>query len=310
MKNERDGESMSFSITLVILKRIMQRLSENMRGTNTLRRIAVSVTLLCVVTSHPTFVLAHDGVHEQIAEVTRRIERDPQNAALYLKRGELHRLHHDWNKATMDYDRAARLDPRLASVHLARGRMLYEAGRFEPAKVSIDGFLVGQPEHVEALVTRGRVLAKLNRHAEAAKDFSAAITHSVPRPQPEMYIERAQVLAAAGEAFRDEALRGLDEGIERLGPLVTLQLAAMDLELAQKRYDRALARLERIAAQSPRKETWLARRGEILEQAGRKTEAHESYAAALAAVETLPPHRRRVKAVTELETRLRAALRR
>ncbi|MBA2646756.1 MAG: tetratricopeptide repeat protein, partial [Pyrinomonadaceae bacterium] len=92
--------------------------------------------------------------------------------------------------------------------------------------------------------------------------------------------------------------------------LITLQLAALDLELAQKRYDRALTRLERIAAQSPRKETWLARRGEILEQAGRKTEAHAAYAAALAAIETLPPHRRRVKAVTELETRLRAALRR
>jgi len=125
-----------------------------------------------------------------------------------------------------------------------------------------------------------------------------------------MYIERAQTLAAAGIEFRDEALRGLDEGMEKLGPLITLQLAALDLELAQKRYDRALARLERIAAGSPRKETWLARRGEIMEQAGRKTEAHESYAAALAAIETLPPHRRRVKATTEMETRLRAALRR
>jgi tetratricopeptide (TPR) repeat protein len=277
---------------------------------NTLRRIAISVTLLCVVASHPSFVLAHDGIHEQIAEVTRQIERDPQNAALYLKRGELHRLHRDWDKALLDYDRAARLNPQLAVVDFARGKMLYETGKHESAKLALERFLAQQPEHVEALVTRGRVLVKLNKHAEAARDFTAAIMLSSPRPQPEMFIERAQTLTAAGVEFRDEALRGLDEGIEKLGPLVTLQLAALDLELAEKRYDRALARLERIAAQSPRKETWLARRGEIMEQAGRKTEAQAAYAAALAAVETLPPHRRRVKAVTELETRLRAALRR
>ena len=270
-----------------------QRLSGKTSGMNTLMRIAISFALLYVVMSYPSFVLAHDGVHEQIAEVTRQIERDPKNAALYLKRGELHRLHRDWDKATLDYDRAARLNPQLAVVDLARGRMLYESGKHEPAKLALDRFLAQQPEHVEA-----------------ARDFTAAIMLSSPRPQPEMYIERAQTLAAAGIEFRDEALRGLDEGMEKLGPLITLQLAALDLELAQKRYDRALARLERIAAGSPRKETWLARRGEIMEQAERKTEAHESYAAALAAIETLPPHRRRVKAVTELETRLRAALRR
>ena len=287
-----------------------QRLSGKTSGMNTLMRIAISFALLYVVVSLPFSALAHDGIDEQIAEVTRQIERDPKNAALYLKRGELHRLHRDWDKASLDYDHAARLNPQLAVVDLARGKMLYESGKHEPAKLQLDRFLSQQPEHVEALVTRGRVLAKLNRHAEAAQDFTAAIAHSAPRPQPEMYIERAQTLAAAGIEFRDEALRGLDEGIEKLGPLVTLQLAAVDLELAQKRYDRALTRLERIAAQSPRKETWLARRGEIMEQAERKTEAHESYAAALAAIETLPPHRRRVKAVTELETRLRAALRR
>lgn len=265
---------------------------------------AISVTLLTAPA-----LPAHDGIHEQIQEVTRQIERDPKNAALYLKRGELHRLHRDWDRASTDYDRAAQLNPQLVVVDLARGRMLYEAGRPQLAKPLLDRFLGRQPEQVEALVTRARVLVKLGQQAEATKDFTAAIALS-PRPQPEMYLERAQVLTTAGEEFRDEALRGLDEGIEKLGPLVTLQLAAMDLELAQRHYDAVLARLDKVAAQSPRKEQWLARRGEILEQAGRKTEAHTAYAAALAAIEMLPPHRRNVKAIAELETRLRASLER
>ena len=263
------------------------------------------VGLVVIVLVGVVSVSAHDGLHEQIAEVTARIRRDPKNAALYLKRGELYRLHRDWTRAAADYDRAARLRPRLAEIDFARGRMLFEAGRLRPAQIALDRFLHGQPEHLEALITRGRVLVRLGQHAAGARDFTEAIARS---PEPELFLERAQALSAGGAAHLDEALRGLDEGIAKHGPLVTLQLYAIDLELRRKHYDAALARLETVAAQSPRRETWLARRGEILTLAGRAHEARAAFAAALAAVESLPASRRRTRAVTELEARLRAAL--
>jgi predicted negative regulator of RcsB-dependent stress response len=121
-------------------------------------------------------------------------------------------------------------------------------------------------------------------------------------------LERAQALASAGDGHVAEALRSLDEGVAELGPVVTLQLLAIELELRRKTYDAALARLDAVAAQSPRKETWLERRGQILASAGRAAEAGEAFVAALAAVEALPPPRRRVRAVIELEARLRTAL--
>ena len=75
-----------------------------------------------------------------------------------------------------------------------------------------------------------------------------------------------------------------------------------------RRYDAALARLERIAAQSPRKERWLARRGEILRQAGRTAESREAFGKALEAIQSLPSYHRSTKATVELENRVRAAL--
>jgi len=56
-------------------------------------------------------------------------------------------------------------------------------------------------------------------------------------------VGRDRALAAEGGDHLDEALRGLDEGIKRLGPIVTLELYAIDLELAHKRYDSALESL-------------------------------------------------------------------
>jgi predicted Zn-dependent protease len=100
----------------------------------------------------------------------------------------------------------------------------------------------------------------------------------------------------------DLALDGLDEGLERLGQPVTLQLYAIELELRQDRYDQALARLDRIAARSPRKESWLIRRGEILELAGWPADAKQAYIDALAAIDSLPATRRWNRAVQRLET--------
>lgn len=262
--------------------------------------IAICIALL------PSLVNAHEGLHEQIAALTAKIKRDPKNASLYLQRGELHRLHRDWSRAAADYDRAARLQPSLKIVDLARGKMLFESGRLQRSKSTLDRFLSRQPGHYEGLLTRARVLAKLEKRSDAARDFTEALSASSV-PEPELYLERASVLAGDEQQIT-EALRGLEEGIAKLGPVVTLQLAAIDLELRRHNYDAALTRLDQITAQSERKETWLVRRGEILKLAGRDDEARAAFNAALVAIESLPAGHRQSRSVTALELRARSAL--
>ena len=271
------------------------------------RYVIASGFLLAVLLVTPIRLLAHGDLHEQIAQVTKEIAKDPKNAELYLKRGELHRAHQEWDEAQADYDRAITLDPGLFVIDFTRGRMFLEAGWPHSAKVSLDRFLRRQTNHVEALTARARALMKLQQHLEAARDYTAALRHAATG-RPELYIERAQALASEGDAHFDEALRGLDEGMRQMGAIVTLQLYAIDVELKRKKFDAALERLEKIAAQSPRKETWLARRGEILQQAGRKDEARQAYESALQAIGTLPPARRNVPAMVELERRIKAAM--
>jgi tetratricopeptide (TPR) repeat protein len=266
----------------------------------------LAVTALLVI-SLAAPAAAHEGLHEQIRDVTKQIRLEPKNAALYLKRGELHRLHRDWTRALSDYRRAEQLDSHLDAVHFGRGRMYFEAGKPDRAKIWLDRFLAIHPRNIDALVTRARVFVKMGRTALAAQDYSRAISQ-VPKPKPEYYIERARALIDGGKAYGDEALKGIDEGMKALGPIVTLQLVAIDIELSVRRYDAALARLDTLALQSPRKEAWLARRGDILSQAGRAGEARAAFAAALEAIQSLPSHIRKTKATTELESRVRAAL--
>ena len=252
-------------------------------------------------------VWGHGDLHGQIEETTRQMEKDRGNGGLFLKRGELHRAHGEWDAATADYEQAMALDPKLTVVDLARGKMFLEANWPLSAKVALDRFLTRQTNHVDALSVRARVLSRLGQRLAAVRDFNQAIAFS-KEPNVELYFERAQVLTQEGGAYLEEALKGLDEGMRKLGPLVTLQLYAIDTEVKLNRFDPALKRLEEIAAKSPRKETWLARRGEILQQAGRGDEARETFKAALKAISELPAARRNVPAIGELEKRIRAAL--
>jgi predicted Zn-dependent protease len=251
------------------------------------------------------FPIAHIGLGDQIAAVSAQIARDPANPVLFQKRGELFREAREYQQALADLDRAASLDPAMATVDLVRARLFLDAGKPQAAVDAASRFLARQPGHVAALITRGRARAKLGRAGAAALDFTHALD---AQPLPDLYIERARVILASGNRALDEALRSLDEGIGRLGPIVTLELEAIDLELRMTRYDAALARLDRVSIQAARKESWLARRGEILASAGRVDEARSAYRAALASALSLPPWIQHTQASLALIDRLHAGL--
>ena len=267
--------------------------------------------LLCwaTVVGSPASVWCHADLEAQIAAITERISLEPDHAELYLKRGELYREHCDWQKAEADYDHAAKCDPQLAVVDLARGNLLFDRDLPQAARVSLDRFLKRFPLDVRGLVLRARTFVKLGQPKAAVEDYTRAIENAAT-PAPEFFIERAQALSAEGSDHIDEALRGIEEGRKKLGTVITLELCGLDLELQKGDFDAALARLDRIASTSPRKETWLARRGDILEKAKRPAEARKAYADSLEAIDLLPKRFRHTKAVEDLETRVRASLQR
>ncbi len=267
--------------------------------------------LILCVTVGTVPVVAHADLEEQIARMTRRIERNPDNATLYLRRAELHRYHRDRAAAMSDYSRARALDSTLALVDLGVGKLELEVGEPGQALVALERFLIARPGDSAGLVFRGRARAVLGDPLAAATDFDQAIARSVEqglRPSPEIYIERARLLQGAGAEHFSRAVDGLDAGAALLGRPITLEIEAIALERLLGRTDGALARVDRIAASSSRAEPWLVMRGEILEEAGRLGESARAYAAALKSLEGRPAHRRNVPALRNLEQEAKTAL--
>jgi len=249
--------------------------------------------------------LAHAPLNEEVEELTERLEKAPNDVGLLLQRAELLALNGDTQRAEVDLRRVEKLQPGIPEPDLVRATALLKGGRTIAAERLLTSVLARTPGSSEAYRMRATARVALGRREDAAADLAAAIERS-RRLLPELYLERAQILAELGQL--DDAAATIEQGIARCGHAVTLEDYAVDLDVRRGMIDEALARLERLKRETPRPAAILARQGDVLRAAGREPEAWAAYTEALAAIESLPADARRRGATTELETRVRTAL--
>ncbi len=248
---------------------------------------------------------AHGDLHLQIEQLSAVLKDKPNDALLWHKRGELYRAHHEYAHALADYAQAEMLDPGLEVIHLSRGRVMYESARYPDAYRSLSLFLQMAPDHGEALLLRARTRIQLGQRHAAELDFAEALANSKD-PGPDLYLERAQNLVQAGKV--SPALAVLEEGLKRLGSVVTLEDAALAIELRAKRFAPALKRVDAMLARSERREHLLARKAQILDASGDKAGAQKVRKEALVAIEGLPEIKRKLEATQKLTRELESAL--
>jgi len=244
---------------------------------------------------------AHQDLQGLITRLTEQLSTNQNNLDVLLQRADLYRLHGSWKEARTDYLAAAKVAPRSVAVLIGQAQLHADTGENPEARRAFDAALAQEPTNWVALFGRARVLARLGERKAAIADYSRGVALT-PSPQPDQFLERAGLQAA--ELGPAAAIEGLDEGMARLGWLVTLQRTAIDLELKRQRHDQALARLETIIARSNRKESWLAMKGEILLAAGKAQEARAVFAEAMKAIEGLPPRLRTSPGMTDLRAKV------
>lgn len=256
----------------------------------------------------PIAAPAHGDDQIIIEALTEELAKAP-SADLHLRRGELFRHHREWERAEADYTAAARLEPTLAIIDYFRARARLEAGAPEEALAVIGRFLAAAPREAEGWYLRGEILAALDRPAEAAAAYADGLGRAA-QPRPEHFLRRSRLLAAATPDDPARVLAAVDEGLARLGPIVSLVDEAIALELARGHHAGALDRIAAALARAPRRETWLVRQGDVLVQCGRRDEAIASYRAALAAIAELPERYRTTVPVEKLARDARQSLER
>ena len=254
--------------------------------------------LILLVLLFSPAILAHGLIHEQLKSTDQRIAKEPNNAALYVHRGRLYLDEDHIDLAIKDFRRALKIEPSHRAAHYFLGEALLNQQDLVGAERESRAFIAALGEDDNGGLMRGyrllgHSLMGQHKSLEAAEAYQMAIKHAV-EPTPSLYLECAAAYRSAGKENLPKALAILDEGITKLGPLTSLQEAAIEIDLQENQVEAGIARLDSLIALGKGTEYWLFRKGDLLIRAGRNAEGCQAYKQALAAISAVSVRRKTV----------------
>ena len=268
-----------------------------------LQRLGLAAGLLLAMLPGPVF--GHGGFHERLAQLAAALEKTPNDPRLHFELADVNGQHGDWQMALLNLDRVEELAPGKYLTALLRGQAWLTGGQPEKAKKALDPLLAEHPECAQGWLLRARAAQRLGEGPGSLADYREALRRT-PAPEPDLVQETADALAAQG--FTEEAVQVLATGLARLGPVPSLALRAMELEIATKNFDAALTRVEALRKSAPRPEPWMARRASVLAQAGRIEESRAAWQTLVEHLDALPNLERGSHAMSKLAEDARQAL--
>ncbi len=231
-------------------------------------RLALFALLAASSWSLPTY--AHEGVNIEIAALGIKIQKEPQNVALYLERAALLRRERQFAGALADLATAQKLAPDRREITLEKGLTLAGMGQTKEAETLLSAYLDSGLPSVSASLARGKIREQAKRYAEARADYAAAVTLS---PTPDSFLARGRMDEAL--SHWDDAATGYEEGLRVLSGAVVLRLALIRVEHKRGHYDRAITLVDEILPQLSFKAEWLLLRAEQHAAAARPEKARK-----------------------------------
>ena len=143
------------------------------------------------------------------------------------------------------------------------GVLHYRMNNYDNARLYFDEVLRVNPNHLQCLEYRARLLRDSGHDAAAVNDFKRVFALQ-EKPDPGHYISVAEILRSTGTEGVDQALAILDAGTVKLGLTPQLQRYAIELELARGKPGAAVQRLWTLQPMLGASPEWKVDMGELM----------------------------------------------
>jgi len=138
-----------------------------------------------------------DEAEEALEIISKKIISSPKKAELYVTRGDIYFLLHEFESAEEDYNMAIELDENLDAAYYGRGMALGRMGFVKEGIADLSVFISRHPESSLAYTKRGVRYIWLGDSDNAQKDLSKAV--KLDSSNAEAHDDLGVVLAQKGE---------------------------------------------------------------------------------------------------------------
>lgn len=199
-----------------------------------------------------------------VPDLSRLIERYPDNPLLYYGRGSLFRSMKRYDDARRDLDLAIELDPDPTSALIERAELSADLEQFEAALADLDRALALEPQSVPLLTSRALMNHRAGRRAAALADLDRAAELD---PEAGEVVTARQELGA-GRTDPAETMRALDRAIARNPDDLPILLQRAEARLHRGQYTAALEDYDHILRILPNHHQVLVFRARALHRLG------------------------------------------
>jgi len=181
--------------------------------------------LAAIVVLSPTTVRSHPDSGEETTELTRLIDRTPDQARNWFNRSLHYRDHGQLRAAEADLKEVERLEPLFPGLDEAWAEIFLATDRLQLARRRLDQAVKRRPSEMAPRILRARAAARMGDSSAALADYTFAI-ENLPEPRPELVPERAGLALSP-----EQTLVGIEDGPKRIGPVHVLLQRAYEVEL-------------------------------------------------------------------------------
>ncbi|MCB0400004.1 MAG: hypothetical protein KDD26_10370 [Winogradskyella sp.] len=251
-----------------------------------------------------TSVNAHGDLHKRILEATEEIQKNPDSANLYFKRGKLYFQHNNYINGLGDFKQAQKLGVDCLEQDFYIAKSNYHLEKFQESKRLIKKILRAEPKNIGALKLLADIYFKKGKYEKSAKLYDDVIQNS-EKTFPENYLYASNAWYATDKAYgRQRSQSILIEGIENLGDVLVLYDQLISNFMDMKDFDSAVKYQNKVIEISNRKERAYLKLANIQIQQKKFNEAELSIVKAEESYEKLPHRIRNAKFMREFYSEL------
>jgi tetratricopeptide (TPR) repeat protein len=208
------------------------------------------------------FVAAHGDLTKRINIKTSEIKLNPNNPELYFDRGFLYQQHEEYDKAVSDYLKAEDLGFNDKLLDFRKAETYYKWGKYKLALTASSAYLVKDNIDVKINKLHAQILFEL-KHFDKAFEHYKFFIDTVEDPRPEDYIEFSLISIANYNDY-NKAIEILENGIQKLGNVISLQLEKLEYYKKSNQVEKAIEQYNQFILNNKRNEFWYYKKANYL----------------------------------------------
>jgi tetratricopeptide (TPR) repeat protein len=219
---------------------------------------------------------AHLGAHDELELINRKLEENPEDKTLLVKRAMLYRIENHTHKSLQELNMLVKRFPKDREIYFQRALTWKALENYKQAESDLNEILKDEKKDWSLFAERALVRERLQKFDLALQDYFSGSEFATSET---FFIDFGNLQKKKG--CLTEAAHAFRKGLQHNPDSVVLTKSLVDVETQLKNFDKAHQLVDRVIEKRHFKTPWLILKGKIYDASDQNKLAYKVWKLAL-----------------------------